>query len=60
LILKALWGMYCKCPKYPMAYVIAAVAFVLAALVKVNIIVVILLCAVLGLVSSWMAERRKA
>jgi hypothetical protein len=43
-----------------MAYVIAAVAFVLAALVKVNIIVVILLCAVLGLVSSWMAERRKA
>ena len=59
LILKALWGMYRKCPKHLMAYVIAAVAFVLAAVVKVNIVLVVLLCAVLGLVSSWLAGRRQ-
>lgn len=59
LILKALWGMYRKCPKHLMAYVIAAVAFVLAAVVKVNIVLVVLLCAVLGLISSWLAGRRQ-
>ena len=58
LILKALWGMYRKCPKHPMAYVIAAMAFVLVALLDVDVMLVILLCAVLGLVSSWLAERR--
>ena len=60
LILKALWGMYRKCPKHPMAYVIAAMAFVLVAVLNVNVMLVILLCAVLGLVSSRMAERRAA
>ena len=60
LILKALWGMYKKCPKHTMAYGIAALAFVLAALVKVNVMLVILLCAALGLASSWLTERRKA
>ena len=60
LILKALWGMLRKCPKHAIAYAIAAVAFVLAALVKANIILVILLCAVLGLVSSRLMERRQA
>ena len=60
MILKALWNMYRKCPKHPMAYVIFAVAFLMVALLKVNIIVVILLCAVLGLVSSRLAERRQA
>ena len=59
LILKALWNMYRKCPKYPMAYVIFGVAFVLVALMKVNVILVLLLCAVLGLVSSRLAEGRK-
>lgn len=58
LILKALWGMYRKCPKHPMGYVIAAMAFVLVALLDVDVMLVILLCAVLGLVSSWLAERR--
>lgn len=58
LILKALWGMYRKCPKHPMAYIIAAMAFVLVALLDVDVMLVILLCAALGLVSSWLAERR--
>ena len=59
LILKALWGMYRKCPKHPMAYVIAATAFVLVAVLNVNVMLVILLCAMLGLVSSCLAERRR-
>jgi len=59
LILKALWGMGRKCPKRTMAYVIAAIAFVLAALVKMNVMLVLLLCAALGLASSRMAERRQ-
>lgn len=60
LILKALWGMYRKCPKHPMAYAIAAMAFVLVAVLGVNVMLAILLCALLGLVSSWLAERRQA
>lgn len=60
LILKALWGMYRKCPKHPMAYVIAAMAFVLVAVLGVNVMLAILLCALLGLVSSWLVERRQA
>lgn len=60
LILKALWNMYRKCPKHPLAYVIAAIAFVLTVVVKVNVMLVLLLCAVLGLVSAWSAERRRA
>ena len=60
LILKALWNMYRKCPKHPMAYVIFAAAFVLVAVLKVNVVLVILLCAALGLLSSRLAERRQA
>lgn len=60
LILKALWGMYRKCPKHPMAYIIAAVAFVLVAVLNVNVMPVILLCAALGLISSIWAERKQA
>lgn len=59
LILKALWGMYQKCPKNPAAYFIAAAAFVLVALAGLNVMLVILLCAVLGLVFARMAERRQ-
>ncbi len=58
LIVKALWNMYKKCPKYPVAYVIMALSFVLVAIVKVNVLLVIALCAVIGLVSSLIAERR--
>lgn len=59
LILKALWNMYRKCPKHSLSYIIAALAFVLVALMKVGVVWVIFLCAAVGLVSSWMAERRQ-
>ena len=59
LILKALWGMYSKCPKSKIAYAIAAAAFVLVTVLDVNVMLVILLCAAAGLAASLLAERRR-
>ena len=58
LVLKALWTMYKKCPKGIVSYLLLAGAFVLAAFTDVNVIFVIIGCAVFGLVSSLLAERR--
>jgi len=59
LILKALWNMYRKCPKGKVSYAIAAAAFVLVAFFKVSVFLVIILCALTGLASAVLAERRK-
>lgn len=58
LILKAFWSMYRQCPKNPVAYCVAAGAFVAAAILDVNILVIIICCALVGLVSASIAERR--
>ena len=58
LLFKALWGMYKKSHKGWAAYVVMAAAFVLTAFVKVNVLFVIIFCAVFGLVTATMAERR--
>lgn len=58
LLFKALWGMYKKSPKGWAAYVVMAAAFVLTAFVKINVLFVIIFCAVFGLVTATMAERR--
>lgn len=58
LLFKALWGMYKKSPKGWAAYVIMAAAFVLTAFLKINVLFVIIFCAVFGLVTATMAERR--
>ena len=60
LILKALWSMFQKSPRGVVSYAVMALAFVLVAVLKVDVIVVIALCAALGLVSSLLAERRQA
>ena len=57
LLFKALWGMYKKSPKGWAAYVIMAAAFVLTAFLKINVLFVIIFCAVFGLVTATMAER---
>lgn len=59
LILKALWGMFQSSPKGRLSYVIMALAFVLVALLNVNVIQVLALCAVLGLIASLCADRRR-
>ena len=65
LLCKALWTMYKKSPKGWVGYVIMAGAFVLSAvnkfgIFKINTIFIIIGCAVFGLVSSMIMERRAA
>ncbi len=58
LIIKAFWTMYKKTPKNLISYIISVLAFVLAAIVKLNVLYCIIACAVIGLTSSFIAERR--
>ena len=63
LLVKAWWGMFKKCPKNVISYVIAAFSFVAAvtaAQFKISVIYVLICCAVIGLVSSFIAKRRAA
>lgn len=58
LILKALISMYKQCPKGAVSYVIMALAFVFAAFTEINVIYILIGCAVFGLLSSVIAKRR--
>ena len=58
LLMKALWTMYKKSPKGWPAYVVMAGSFILTAIFDINVIFVIIGCAVFGLVTSMMLERR--
>lgn len=58
LLLKALWTMYKKCPKNLVSYIVMAAAFVLTAILDIPVLIIIIGCAVFGLVSSIVAERR--
>ena len=58
LILKAFWNMARQIPKKAISCCIAAAAFVLATLLKLNVLLVIVLCAEAGLIASLMAEGR--
>ena len=58
LILKAFWNMARQIPKKEISCCIAAAAFVLATLLKLNVLLVIVLCAAAGLIASLMAEGR--
>jgi chromate transporter len=58
LILKALWNMYKKAPKGVIPYCIMAGAFVLTAILDLNVLYVIIACALTGLISSVIMARR--
>ena len=58
LIVKALVTMYKKCKKNLVSYIVMAMSFVLTAILNVDVIIVVICCAVFGLVTSLMAERR--
>ena len=58
LLVKALWTMYKKNPKGWAAYIVMAAAFVLTAIFDFNVIFVLIGCAVFGLVTSSIMERR--
>ena len=58
LLLKAIVTMYKKCPKNLVSYIIMAASFVLTALLDIPVLAVLIGCAVFGLVTALMAERR--
>ena len=58
LLCKALWGMYKKNKKNWASYTVMAGAFILTAIVDVSILPVIIGCAVFGLVTAKIMERK--
>ena len=58
LLFKALWTMYKKAPKGWAAYVVMAGSFLATAVLNINVLFVIIGCAVFGLVTAMLAERR--
>lgn len=58
LIIKALWTMYKKSPKNVISYIIAAGAFIAAAIFDVNVLIIIITAAVMGLVYSMVIAGR--
>ncbi len=60
LVLKAFWNMFKKCPKNVFSYCVAAGAFVLAAILKLNVLLVILCCAAAGLIHAFVTAKGAA
>ncbi len=58
LLLKALWTMFKKSPKGWVAYVVMAGAFLLTAFTNVNVLYVIVGCALFGLISSVLIRKK--
>lgn len=58
LILKALWSMYRQCPKNLPSYIVIGAAFILAAFLNVPVLLIIIGCALFGLVTSLILQRR--
>ena len=59
LIVRALVSMYKQCPRKKISYIIAALSFLCVAFFGINVLIVIIICAVIGLVYSIMEERRE-
>lgn len=58
LVTKALWTMFKKQPKKPFPYIIMFLALISVAAFKINTIIVLVVCAVAGLVFSIAADRK--
>jgi chromate transporter len=58
LIIKALIKMYKACPKGIVSYIIMGLSFVFAAIVKIDVIIVVIACAIIGLATSIITDRR--
>lgn len=58
LIVKALWSMFRKCPKNTAAYVVMAASFILAAVLKINVLLIIVCSAMFGLAVTLIAGRQ--
>ncbi|MBQ4154489.1 MAG: chromate transporter [Clostridia bacterium] len=58
LLLKSVWTMYKKCPKKVFAYALLGLAFVSVAVLDLPVLLVIICCAVAGLINSIIVRRR--
>lgn len=58
LIVKALISMYKQCPKGIISYIVMLFSFVAAAILKIPLLLVIIACALFGLISSLIISRR--
>lgn len=58
LVLKAFYTMYKKCPKNLGSYLIAAFAFVAVSFLGLNTIFALIICAILGVAMSLVAENK--
>ncbi len=58
LIIKGLLSMYKQVPKNPVSYIVMGCAFVLVAFFDVSVLLVLVGCAVFGIVTSIMISRR--
>ncbi len=64
LLLKSFWGMFKKCPKNVISYVIAALAFAVSVLsftldLGINTLIIIISAAVIGLIYSFIASKKE-
>lgn len=58
LLIKALWGMYKKTPKNLVSYIVIALSFIAVAFIDAPVLLVIIGCALFGLISSIIISRR--
>ena len=59
LLIKALWGMYKKTPKNIVSYIVIALSFITVAIIDAPVLLVIIGCALFGLISSIIIARRE-
>ena len=59
LLIKALVSMYRQCPKGIMSYMIMGLAFIGAAVLEINVLIIIAVCAAAGIISALTAKKRK-
>lgn len=59
LIINAFYSMAKQCPRNILAYIIAILAFIMVAILGVNVISVLILCAVIGLSTSIIIKARR-
>ena len=60
LLIKALVGMYKKAPKNIVSYIVIAASFIITAFFDINVLFVIIGCAVFGLVTSVIIKKKEA
>jgi chromate transporter len=59
LIIRALWLMYKNVEKCAVSYIVMAAAFILSAFTSVNVIIVIVGCALFGLITAYINTKKK-